>query len=310
MPLLSPVPSPAVAAITAAAVLGQCPNCETQLPDPHPRYCHACGQETNIKPPTVGEFLQQFSGTYFAAEGAMWRTFKLLLTQPGELTARYLNGQRKQYVLPLRLFLSITLVMLLTMRILGAIQLSALDDPELAKALSERPTQVSLDLGFMRAGLDAGVFYCEGMAPWLCRRIQVKLDTSTAALLQQVQRVNDRIASYAGVVMFVLLPGFALGLAALFRYRGFSYTEHLVFALHLHAFWFMLGTLVMVGLTWFEPLVWMAVLVIPVYAALAFRRVYGGSAWRLAWRAVLLMLAHLTLVVLLVALTALVALLL
>ncbi|MDP3611403.1 MAG: hypothetical protein Q8R98_06095, partial [Rubrivivax sp.] len=88
------------------------------------------------------------------------------------------------------------------------------------------------------------------------------------------------------------------------------YTEHLVFALHLHAFWFMLGTLVMVGLTWFEPLVWMAVLVIPVYAALAFRRVYGGSAWRLAWRAVLLMLAHLTLVVLLVALTALVALLL
>ncbi len=310
MSLLSPVPSPAVAAITAAAVMGQCPNCETPLPEPHPRFCHACGQETNIKPPTVSEFLQQFSGTYFAAEGAMWRTFKLLLTQPGELTARYLNGRRKQYVLPLRLFLSITLVMLLTMRILGAIQLSALDDPELAQALSERPTQVSLDLGFVRAGLDAGAFYCEGMPPWLCQRIQRKLDTSTAVLLQQVQRVNDRIASYAGVVMLVLLPGFALGLAALFRYRGFSYTEHLVFALHLHAFWFMLGVLVMVGLTWFDPLVWLAVLVIPLYAALAFRRVYGGSGWSLTLRAAALMLAHSTLVVLIVALTALVALLL
>ena len=310
MSLLSPVPSPAVAAITAAAVMGQCPNCETPLPEPHPRFCHACGQETNIKPPTVSEFLQQFSGTYFAAEGAMWRTFKLLLTQPGELTARYLNGRRKQYVLPMRLFLSITLVMLLTKRILGAIQLSALDDPELAQALSERPTQVSLDLGFVRAGLDAGAFYCEGMPPWLCQRIQRKLDTSTAVLLQQVQRVNDRIASYAGVVMLVLLPGFALGLAALFRYRGFSYTEHLVFALHLHAFWFMLGVLVMVGLTWFDPLVWLAVLVIPLYAALAFRRVYGGSGWSLTLRAAALMLAHSTLVVLIVALTALVALLL
>jgi len=310
MSLLSPVPSPAVAAITAAAVMGQCPNCETPLPEPHPRFCHACGQETNIKPPTVSEFLQQFSGTYFAAEGAMWRTFKLLLMQPGELTAQYLNGRRKQYVLPLRLFLSITLVMLLTMRILGAIQLSALDDPELAQALSERPTQVSLDLGVVRAGLDAGVFYCEGMPPWLCQRIQRKLDTTTAVLLQQVQRVNDRIASYAGVVMFVLLPGFALALAALFRYRGFSYTEHLVFALHLHAFWFMLGVLVMVGLTWFDPLVWLAVLVIPLYAALAFRRVYGGSGWSLTLRAAALMLAHSTLVVLIVALTALVALLL
>ena len=309
MPLLSPVPSKAVAEITAAAVMGQCPNCETQLPEPHPRFCHACGQETNIKPPTVGEFLQQFSGTYFATEGALWRTFKLLLAQPGELTAQYLNGRRKQYVLPLRLFLSMTLVMLLTMRILGAIQLSALEDPELAKVLAERPTQIALDLGVVSAGVHGGVFFCEGMPPWLCARIKTKLDTSTAVLLQQVQRVNDRIASYAGVVMFVLLPGFALALSALFRYRGFSYTEHLVFALHLHTFWFVMATLMIVGVAWMDGLVWLGLVVIPVYAALAFRRVYGGPPLRLAVRAALLMVVHTVLVAMIVALSALVALL-
>ena len=309
MPLLSPVPSKAVAEITAAAVMGQCPNCETQLPEPHPRFCHACGQETNIKPPTVGEFLQQFSGTYFATEGALWRTFKLLLAQPGELTAQYLNGRRKQYVLPLRLFLSMTLVMLLTMRILGAIQLSALEDPELAKVLAERPTQIALDLGAVSAGVQGGVFFCEGMPPWLCARIKTKLDTSTAVLLQQVQRVNDRIASYAGVVMFVLLPGFALALSALFRYRGFSYTEHLVFALHLHTFWFVMATLMILGVAWMDGLVWLGLVVIPVYAALAFRRVYGGPPLRLAVRAALLMMVHTVLVAMIVALSALVALL-
>jgi len=308
--LLSPVPSAAVAAITAAAVQGLCTNCEAPLPVPLPKFCPACGQETNIKPPTVGEFMQQFSGTYFASEGALWRTFKLLLAQPGELTARYLYGQRKQYVLPLRLFLSMTLFMLLTMRLLGAIQLSALEDPDLAKVLTERPTQVSLDLGFVRAGLEAGTFYCEGMPPWLCQRIESKLDTSTALLLQQVQKVNDRIASYAGVVMFVLLPAFALGLAVLFRYRGYSYTEHLVFALHLHAFWFLMAMVMMVGLTWLEWLAWVAMLAIPVYAALAFRRVYGGRISSVALRATLLMLLHASLVLLIVALTALVALLL
>ena len=308
MALLSPVPSPEVAAITALAVMGQCPNCEAQLSEPLPRFCHACGQETNIKPPPVAEFLQQFSGTYFATEGALWRTFKLLLSRPGELTAQYLNGRRKRYVLPLRLFLSLTLVMLVTVRILGAIQLSALEDPELARSLSERPSQVSLDMGPVRAGVHDGAFYCEGMPPWLCQRIKGKLDTSTAELLQQVERVNDRIASYAGVVMFVLLPGFALGLALLFRYRGFSYTEHLVFALHLHAFWFLMAAVMMVGLTWFEPLAWLALLAMPAHAAMAFRRVYGGNLWLLSLRVAVLMAAHSTMVLLIVALSALAAL--
>ncbi len=307
---LSPVPSAAVAAITAAAVQGLCTNCETPLSEPLPKFCHACGQETNIKPPTVGEFMQQFSGTYFATEGALWRTFKLLLSQPGELTAQYLNGRRKQYVLPLRLFLSVTLVMLLTMRIVGAIQLSALEDPELARALGERPTQISLELGVVRAGIADGVFYCEGMPPWLCQRMKAKLDTTTAALLAQVEKVHDRLASHAGVVMLVLLPGFALGLTMLFRYRGFSYTEHLVFALHLHTFWFLTLTLMIVGLVWLDWLPWIGLLLMPTYSALAFRRVYGGHAGSVALRATVLMLMHISLVLLIVALSALVALLL
>jgi len=270
---LSPVPSPAVAKLTALAVLGQCTNCEAELPDPTPAFCPSCGQETQIKPPSVGEFLQQFSGTYFASEGALWRTFKLLLSQPGELTAQYLNGRRKQYVLPLRLFLSMTVVMLLSMRLVGALQMSALDDPELAAALAERPSEIALELGVVRAGVTGGVFFCEGMPVWLCKRVQAKLDTSTRQLMLQVQKVNDRIASNAGVVMFVLLPAFAGMLALLFRQRGFSYTEHLVFALHLHAFWFGTIALMMLALEWLPWLALLGLLVIPVYAALAFRRV-------------------------------------
>jgi hypothetical protein len=305
--LLSPVPSAAVADITRAAVLGQCTNCDTPLPEPMPKYCGQCGQETHIKPPTVSEFMQQVSGTYFASEGALWRTFRLLLSQPGELTAQYLNGRRKRYVLPLRLFLSMTLVMLLSMRIMGAIELSALDDPALVQALPERPTQITLDFGFAAAGLEDGRFYCEGLWPWLCERIRVRLDTSTQALLLHVKKVNDRLDSHAGLAMFVLLPAFALGLAMLMRRRGFSYTEHLVFALHLHAAWFLMVAVLMPAP---DVLAWLLLLLVPGYATLAFRRVYGGNPWALAWRAMLLMAAHAVLVVAVVAASALVALLL
>ncbi len=305
--LLSPVPSAEVAALTAAAVNGLCTNCETPLPEPRPNFCPHCGQETNIKPPTVNEFVQQFSGAYFASEGALGRTLKLLLTRPGELTAQYLNGRRKQYVLPLRLFLSMTLVMLVVMRVVSMVELSALDDPALARALPERPDNVALELGVGRAGLAQGQFYCEGLSPWLCTRLQKKLDTSTLQLLQEVERVNDRMARNAGLVMLVLLPAFTAVLALLFRYRGLSFTEHLVFALHLHAFWFIVVAAAAV-LPW-----WLAVaglVVIPGYAGLAFRRVYGGRAWGLVWRGALLSVVHLVLVAVIVAITALVALLL
>jgi hypothetical protein len=307
MPLLAPVPSPEVAAITLAAVEGLCTNCDHPLGEPRPRYCPSCGQETNIKAPTVGEFAQQFSGTYFASEGALWRTFKMLLMRPGELTAQYLNGRRKHYVLPLRLFLSISLVMLLTMRIVGALQFSTLDDPEFTKTLPSRPAAIALELGFARAGIEDGTFFCEGLPPWLCKRLQRRMDTSTEALLASIEKASDRVASHAGLVMFVLLPAFALGLAFFFRWRGFSFTEHLVFALHLHAFWFLVVAVMMVGIEW---LILLGMLVIPAYAALAFRRVYGGPASRLVVRVALLTLVHGTLVAVTAALVALAALLL
>ena len=97
-----------------------CLNCGAPLGEPRPRFCGACGQETHVRAPRLGEFLQQFGGAYFATEGALWRTLGLLLFKPGELTARYLAGRRKHYVLPLRLYLSISLVVLLLVRVLGS----------------------------------------------------------------------------------------------------------------------------------------------------------------------------------------------
>jgi Protein of unknown function (DUF3667) len=303
---LRPVPSTEVRGIMLAAIDGRCTNCEQPLAEPRPNFCPECGQDTNLNPPTLREFWAQFTDTYLAPRGAMWTTLKMLLTRPGELTAQYLTGRRRQYVLPLRLFGLATVVMLVVMRAVSVIELSALDDPAVTAALAERPSQVSLELGFGRAGISEGRFYCEGLNPWLCRRLQAKLDMSTHDLLVQIERVSDRMARNAGLVMLVLLPAFAGVLTLLYRYRGMGYTEHLVFALHLHAFWFLVVALMMTAPAW---LLLPAVLVIPGYAGLAFRRVYGGRAWGLVWRGALLTVVHLLLVATIVALTALVALL-
>jgi len=303
---LKPVPSADVRGIMLSAIDGRCTNCEAPLAEPRPKFCPECGQDTNLNPPTLREFWAQFTDTYLAPKGAMWTTLKLLLARPGELTAQYLTGRRRQYVLPLRLFGLATLVMLVVMRVVSVIELSVLDDPALAAALAERPSQVTLELGVGRAGVVGGQFYCEDLPPWLCTRLRAKLDLSTHDLLAQIERVSDRMARNAGLVMLVLLPAFAGVLTLLYRYRGMGYTEHLVFALHLHAFWFLVVASVMLAPAW---LLLPGLLLILGYAGLAFRRVYGGRAWGLVWRGALLTGVHLLLVASIVAITALVALL-
>lgn len=284
-----------------------CPNCFAAFNGPRPRYCPECGQETHVKAPTVSELMQQLGGAYFATEGAFWRTMKLLLLQPGELTAQYLAGRRKHYVQPLRLFLSITVVMLLTMKVMGSLAYPEMDDPEVVRALPERPSSMQMELGFGQAGLEDGKFYCDSLPPWLCKRLERRLDVDTRSLVLQMQKVSERVASHAGATAFVLLPAFALGLALLFRTRGLHYTEHLVFALHLHAFWFLLIALMMLGV---EVLIWAGLVMMPVYALLAMRRIYGGRWWALALRFLLLGTVHLGFVALTVAVVTLAALLL
>ncbi len=90
-----------------------CLNCGASFAAPRPKFCPSCGQETTVRPPTLGEFAQQFGGAYFSTEGALWRTLALLLFKPGELTRQYLAGRRKHYVLPLRLYLTVSVVVLL-----------------------------------------------------------------------------------------------------------------------------------------------------------------------------------------------------
>jgi len=262
-----------------------CLNCNEPFAEPRPKFCPACGQESNVRPPRLGEFLQQFGGAYFSTEGALWRTLKLLLTQPGALTKQYLAGRRRHYVLPLRLYLTISVIVLLVMRTLTAVQFQVQDDA----LQKERPKSMTINLVGGSAGLRDGVYFCENLPQWVCKRLQRHIDIDPKAIKEQVEAMGERFVGNVGAAMFVLLPSFALWLRLVYRNRGLRYTEHLVFALHVHAFWFLMLALV---LTELGPVVFAAVVAVPVYTLLAMRRVYGGRWWPRLLRAALVSLLY------------------
>ena len=78
-----------------------CLSCGTPLTGP---FCTECGQHAHVHR-TLGAFFHDFLHGVLHFEGKIWRTLPLLVWKPGELTRRYVNGERARFVSPIALFL-------------------------------------------------------------------------------------------------------------------------------------------------------------------------------------------------------------
>ncbi|MCU6454249.1 DUF3667 domain-containing protein [Sphingomonas sp. A2-49] len=94
---------------------GLCLNCGTRLIGAH---CHACGQGAHVHR-SVGAIGHEIAHGVFHFEGKIWRTLPMLVWRPGDLTRRYVAGERARFVSPLALFLFTVFLMFATISALG-----------------------------------------------------------------------------------------------------------------------------------------------------------------------------------------------
>jgi len=78
-----------------------CLNCGATLNGP---FCHRCGQHAHVHR-TLTSFFHDLAHGVFHLEGKLWNTLPMLAWRPGELTRRYIDGQRARFVSPIALFL-------------------------------------------------------------------------------------------------------------------------------------------------------------------------------------------------------------
>lgn len=102
-----------------------CLNCGTVLLGD---YCHACGQQAHVHR-TLSAFFHDLLHGVLHFEGKIWRTLPLLAWKPGELTRRYIDGQRASFVSPIALFLFSVFLMFAVMELTGAL------DPDAGRAM-------------------------------------------------------------------------------------------------------------------------------------------------------------------------------
>ncbi|HZG45128.1 MAG TPA: DUF3667 domain-containing protein, partial [Allosphingosinicella sp.] len=92
-----------------------CLNCGTRLVGEH---CHSCGQRAHVHR-TIGAFFHDLLHGVLHFEGKTWRTLPMLAWRPGELTRRYIDGERARFVSPLGLFLFTVFLMFVVFSSLG-----------------------------------------------------------------------------------------------------------------------------------------------------------------------------------------------
>jgi hypothetical protein len=169
--------------------------------------------------------------------------------------------------------------------------------PETAASAPDQATEDLLEARRELAqdvlGLSAGRWHGCAEAAGECPLWQRLLAPAIVNLQREPEHVSERFAerfrhslSYA---MFLLLPIFAGLLALVYRRQRKYYGEHLVFALHLHSFWFLLSLV-------FLLLPETAGLILPFwfagYGFWAIHRVYGESLGATLLRGTAVMLLY------------------
>jgi Protein of unknown function (DUF3667) len=79
----------------------RCLNCGTTLAGSH---CHRCGQKAHVHRSLTG-IGHDLVHAILHFDGKFWNTLPLLVWRPGDLTRRYIHGERASFISPLALFL-------------------------------------------------------------------------------------------------------------------------------------------------------------------------------------------------------------
>jgi len=259
-----------------------CLNCDGMISTDH-HYCPHCGQENVDINISLWEIFREASEEFIRLDSKLLTTLKPLVTKPGFLTKEWAKGRRARYLSPLKLYLTITAIYFLVVPYIhphmgfdDAIASSApvAAAPAKATASSRRANE-----GLTGTGLD-------------------KLTSVISGSAKQRNALIDQVVARMPTALFVVLPLFAGVLWLLYIRNNRFYVEHLVFALHCHAFYFLLLTAVAlipshtaIGLM---PQ-WLCLGVFPIYSLLALKGNYGQGWIKTFIKSIMLGYAYLML---------------
>lgn len=245
---------------------GQCLNCGATLNGP---FCAACGQRFVPPNPTVAELAGDAWHELSGYDGRIASTIRGLL-HPGKLTRDYLGGQRARYLPPVRVYLIVSVMYFVVAA--AAPNMSTQSSTEV-----DGPGGLRIGMSQRGGGLsdsDRAAILAElKTAPWYIRPL-------LTSVVEDPEGFRARLFTIMPRVFFGMLPVFAGIVALLYRERRFP--TALVYAVHIHAFAFLIFTVAELAKFSGSVIVSatigvLAAVVFAVYTHRSLQVVFGGS---------------------------------
>jgi hypothetical protein len=278
-----------------------CRNCGTQTIG---RHCHVCGQSVFAgQEQPILQFISNLLENAFALDGKVLLTLRRLLFKPGFLSAEYRLGRIVRYVLPVKLFWMSSLIFF---ALLFSQDLNTNENASEQKGETLEQTTTST------AG-NATITDVENIATPVkeaekqerkhnVRIMEIKVGDTEANV--PAEQVRNYFKTYAPYVTFLFIPIFALLLQLLFWRKKYFYISHLVFAVHFHAFlWVMCSLLLISDILLpnfeFHKLLNLNFFFLPgLYLMFAIYRFYQPKRkWTAIWKAVVVTLLYVILII-------------
>ncbi len=255
-----------------------CLNCGAELTG---QFCSGCGQEAQIHR-TIGAFWHDFVHGVLHFEGRAWRTLPLLAWRPGELTRRYINGERKRFISPIALFLFSIFLMFAVFQLSGIRSPADIGAPVVGnpEGQSMASTADGFVIGSAREGTSLAV-RTTGWA-WLDKGLDKWRDNPNLMLY----KFQANSYKFSWLLILISIPFVSLLFVGNRRFNSY---DHAVFVTYSISFVTMLMVLLSVlyqaGLA-ASLVASAAVLIPPLHLYRDLRGTYGlsviGSLWRLA----------------------------
>ena len=303
-----------------------CLNCAAPLAGD---YCHACGQHAHIHR-TLTAFFHDLLHSVFHFDGKLWRTLPLLAWRPGDLTRRYIEGQRARFVSPMALFLFSVFLMFAVLGSLGSID--PINSQEVKIGLGKSAQEAQAKLAKLRRERDAlvvarkptaaierriasadeearliGTIADRGVVRGSAVRISDDLPAWIRDPVEQANRNPDllfyKLRNNAYKWSWALIPLSVPFLWLLFPFsRRFRLYDHMVFATYSLSFMTILviATALLAAAGW-NGAIAVAMFVPPVHMFRQLKGAYGLTRLGALWRTVLLTLFAITAALLFVA---------
>jgi hypothetical protein len=260
----------------------QCRNCGAVIAG---HFCANCGQAADVHVPSTQELIHDALEGVTHSDSRLWRTLKLLWFKPGSLTLEFIAGRRAAFLPPFRLYLVLSVLFFL----MASFSHLKGNVVHLGSELQNTPEEACRS---------------SSMVVFNSPRWDERLRHGCEAVLHD--RGENLLHVVIGTMpkaMFIFLPLIAFFHMLLYWRPRHRYAEHLLFFIHLHAFFFSVMTLVVVafdiGETWPRTnmltsavntvLLWC----LPLYTVIAMRRVFRRRWTSMVFKVLALFLVYL-----------------